>query len=82
MSNFEENFKFEENKSNLKISFERISFIFFVFFIIAVIFASKTIYLGLKKTKDDGKYFLMNFSGGKIESCNLFAYLILAETPV
>ena len=49
MSNFEENFKFEENKSNLKISFERISFIFFVFFIIAVIFASKTIYLGLKK---------------------------------
>ena len=50
MSNFEENFKFEENKSNLKISFERISFIFFVFFIIAVIFASKTIYLGLKKT--------------------------------
>ena len=50
MSNFEENFKFEENKSNLKISFEKISFIFFVFFIIAVIFASKTNYLGLKKT--------------------------------
>ena len=50
MSNFEENFKFEENKSNLKISFERISFIFFVFFIITAIFASKTIYLGFKKT--------------------------------
>ncbi len=50
MNNIEENFKFEENKTNLKISFERISFIFFVFFIITVIFASKTIYLGLKKT--------------------------------
>ncbi len=50
MNNIEENFKFEENKTNLKISFERISFIFFVFFIITAIFASKTIYLGLKKT--------------------------------
>ena len=50
MSNIEENFKFDQNKSNLKISFERVSFIFFVFFIITVIFASKTIYLGLKQT--------------------------------
>ena len=49
MSNIEENFKFEENKSNLKISFERIAFIFFLFFIITIIFSSKTIYLGLKK---------------------------------
>ena len=50
MNNFGENFKFEKNKSNLKISFERISFIFFIFFIITAIFASKTIYLGFKKT--------------------------------
>ena len=50
MNNIEENFKFEENRSNLKISFERISFIFFIFFIITAIFASKTLYLGLKKT--------------------------------
>ncbi len=49
MNNTDENFKFEENRSNLKISFERISFIFFVFFIITVIFASKTTYLGFKK---------------------------------
>ena len=49
MNNTDENFKFEENRSNLKISFERISFIFFVFFIITVIFASKITYLGLKK---------------------------------
>ena len=49
MNNIDENFKFEENRSNLKISFERISFIFFVFFIITVIFASKTTYLGFKK---------------------------------
>ena len=50
MNNFGKNFKFEKNKSNLKISFERISFIFFIFFIITAIFASKTIYLRFKKT--------------------------------
>ncbi len=50
MNNIDENFKFEGNKSNLKISFERIYFIFFIFFIITIIFTSKTIYLGLKKT--------------------------------
>ena len=38
-------FSYNENKSNLKISFERIAFIFFVFFIIAVIFSSKVILL-------------------------------------
>ena len=50
MNNIDENFKFEANRSNLKISFERISFIFFIFFIITIIFMSKTIYLGFKKT--------------------------------
>ena len=43
------NFNFKKNKSNLKISFERIAFIFFVFFIISIIFSSKTLYLGLQK---------------------------------
>ena len=50
MNNIDENFNFEANRSNLKISFERISFIFFIFFIITIIFTSKTIYLGFKKT--------------------------------
>ena len=49
MNQTDENFKFQANRSNLKISFERISFIFFVFFIISIIFTSKTIYLGFKK---------------------------------
>ena len=50
MNNIDENFKYDANRSNLKISFERISFIFFIFFIITIIFTSKTIYLGFKKT--------------------------------
>ena len=53
MNNIEENFKYEENRSHLKISFERISFIFFIFFIITLIFASKTIYLGFKKNSQN-----------------------------
>ncbi len=41
-------FSYNENKSNLIISFERISFIFFVFFIIALIFSFKVILLSLE----------------------------------
>ena len=41
-------FSYNENKLNIKISFERIAFIFFVFFIIAVIFSSKVILLSLE----------------------------------
>ena len=39
---YNETFLFKENKSYLKISFERIAFIFFIFFILAIIFSSKT----------------------------------------
>ncbi len=46
---FDESFSFKENKSYLKISFERVAFIFFVFFILAVIFSSKVILLSIKK---------------------------------
>ena len=39
-------FSYNENKSNLIISFERIAFIFFVFFIITLIFSIHLIHLG------------------------------------
>ncbi len=42
-------FTYTENKTNLKISFERIAFIFFVFFIVAIIFSSKVILLSIQK---------------------------------
>jgi len=45
-------FKFDENRSDLKISFERIAFIFFIFFVIAFIFSSKVILLGFKKNPE------------------------------
>ena len=46
---YNDSFSFKENKSYLKISFERIAFIFFVFFILAIIFSSKVILLSIKK---------------------------------
>ena len=58
MNEKKEHIKFDENDNfyyniedkNLKISFNRISFIFFIFFILAIIFSTKVIYLGsLKK---------------------------------
>ena len=41
-------FSYSENKSNLIISFERIAFIFFLFFIVAIIFSLKVIFLSLE----------------------------------
>ena len=49
---YNDNFSFKENKSYIKISFERISFIFFVFFILAIIFSSKVVLLSIKKTPE------------------------------
>ena len=50
-------FTYDENKSNLNISFERIAFIFFIFFVIAFIFSSKVIFLGFKKSPEINKIF-------------------------
>ena len=41
-------FSYNENKSSIQISFERIAFIFFIFFIIALVFSSKVILLSLE----------------------------------
>ncbi len=48
LNDYNSEFSYNENKSNIRISFERIAFIFFVFFIIAVIFSSKVILLSLE----------------------------------
>ncbi len=46
---YNDSFAFKENNSYLKISFERIAFIFFIFFILAIIFSSKIILLSIKE---------------------------------
>ncbi len=42
-------FSYEKSKSNLDISFNRVSFIFFIFFIISVIFSIHLIHLGSRE---------------------------------
>ena len=46
--NYEDEFKFDENQLDIKISFERVAFIFFCFFVISFIFSAKVIVLGFK----------------------------------
>ena len=42
-------FLYEKSKSNLNLSFNRVSFIFFIFFIIFIIYSIQLIHLGTRK---------------------------------
>ena len=46
LENYENEFLFKENRSNLNISFNRIAFIFFIFLMICFIYSIKVFYLG------------------------------------
>ena len=46
LENYENEFLYKENKSNLNISFNRIAFIFFIFIMICFIYSLKAFYLG------------------------------------
>ena len=49
LENQKNDFSYEKSKSNLDISFNRVSFIFFIFFIISVIFSIHLIHLGSRE---------------------------------
>ena len=51
LENYESDFFYEKNKSNLNITFNRIAFIFFVFLIICTIYSIKIFYLGTLSSK-------------------------------
>ena len=46
LENYENEFLYKENKSNLNISFNRIAFIFFIFIMVCFIYSLKVFYLG------------------------------------
>ena len=54
LENQQTDFLYQKNKSNLNITFNRISFIFFVFFIICLIYSIHLIHLGSRKVKTEG----------------------------
>ena len=49
IENQQSDFQYQKSKSNLNITFNRISFIFFVFFVICLIFSIHLIHLGSRK---------------------------------
>jgi len=53
VENQQNDFLYEKSKSNLDISFNRISFIFFIFFMIFLIYSIHLIHLGSRKNIDD-----------------------------
>ena len=52
LEDYQNEFSFKKNKSNLNINFNRIAFIFFFFFIIFLIYSIHLIHLGSRKTND------------------------------
>ena len=56
LENQHKDFLFNKSKSNLNISFNRISFIFFVFFIIFLIYSIHLIHLGSRISKINNDY--------------------------
>ena len=60
LENYENEFSFKENKSNLNISFNRIAFIFFIFLMICLIYSIKVFYLGSLNSKISQKKIYQN----------------------
>jgi len=59
---------FEKNKSNLNITFNRIAFIFFTFFIISLIFSIHLIHLGSRKVNNEKLDNTDNFSNNLLRA--------------
>ncbi len=66
LENQQRDFLYQKNKSNLDITFNRISFIFFIFFVICLIYSIHLIHLGSRKAK------IENFDNTKTTSSTLY----------
>ena len=53
IEDYESEFLYKKNKSNLNITFNRIAFIFFVFLIICSIYSIRVVYLGGLNVKNE-----------------------------
>ena len=71
----ENGFLFKENKSNLNISFNRVTFIFFVFISVCSIYLIKILYLGSQQpslVKNQNKQIIENFRADIVDRNNNF----------
>ena len=53
LEDLQDDISFKKTKSNLNISFNRVSFIFFVFFVIVLVYSIHLVHLGSRKSKID-----------------------------
>jgi len=58
LEDYEGDFSYKKNKSNLNITFNRIAFIYFIFFMISIIYSIKVFYLGSLNSKTKIEKFL------------------------
>ncbi len=58
LEDYENEFSYKKNKSNLNITFNRIAFIYFVFFMISIIYSIKVFYLGSLNPETEVEKFL------------------------
>ncbi len=60
LEDYENEFSYKKNKSNLNIQFNRIAFIFFIFFAISLIYSIQLLHLGSLKPNDKNKMQVIN----------------------
>ena len=53
LEDHQDDFLYKKSKSNLNLSFNRVSFIFFIFFIIFIIYSIHLIHLGSRKSNNE-----------------------------
>ena len=58
LEEYENEFSYKKSKSNLKIEFNRVAFIFFVFIIISAIYSIQLLHLGSLKSNIKKKIYL------------------------
>jgi cell division protein FtsI (penicillin-binding protein 3) len=60
LEDYENEFSYKKSKSNLNIQFNRIAFIFFIFFAISLIYSIQLLHLGSLQIKDKDKIQIIN----------------------
>ncbi len=60
LEDYENEFSYKKNKSNLNIQFNRIAFIFFIFFAISLIYSIQLLHLGSLQPNDKNKMQVIN----------------------
>ena len=60
LEDHQDDFLYKKSKSNLDLSFNRVSFIFFIFFIIFFIYSIHLIHLGSRKSKNEINEYINN----------------------